>query len=78
MIAGFVLLISPFLYGLKKHSFCHSLAVIFFALCSKALAKNIWQGAGEVECLIVFLFACAFFFKDGEKQNSLRGKMKSF
>lgn len=48
MIAGFVLLIPPLLYGLKKHNFSHSLAVIVFALCSKALAKNIWQGAGEI------------------------------
>lgn len=68
MIAGFLLFIPPLLYGLKKHNFSHSLAVRVFILCSKALAKNIWQGAGEIECLIVFLFACAFFFfKDGEK-----------
>lgn len=49
MIASLVLLLPHLLYELKKHSFSHSLAVTVFAISSKILAKNIWQGAGEIE-----------------------------
>lgn len=62
MIASFVFLLSHLLYGLRTQSFSYILAVTVFAIFSKILAKNIWQGAGEIECLIVFLFACVLFF----------------
>lgn len=67
VITSFVLLLPRLLYGLKKYSFSHSLAVTVFAVSSKALAKNIWQGAGQIECLsfcclcVVSLFGFGFF-----------------
>lgn len=78
MIASFVFLLSHLLYGLRTHSFSYILAVTVFAIFSKILAKNIWQGVGEIECLIVFLFACVLvFFKERKKYDSLRGKKYS-
>lgn len=58
-----------------KRGSSRGFAVTGCAASSKALAKNIWQGAGESECLIVFFFfACVLFFKEGEKYNSLGRK----
>lgn len=73
--AGSCLAALPLALRVGKHGSRHSFPVTARAASSKALAKSIWQGAGEIECLIVFFFfACVVLFKEGEKYNSLRGK----
>lgn len=54
--AGSCLAAPPLALRVGKHGSSRSFPVTARAASSKALAKSIWQGAGEIECLIVFFF----------------------
>lgn len=61
MIASFVLLL-PHLLRVKDSDLVTVQLSQFFSVSSKILAKDIWQGAVETECLIVWGFVCFLFW----------------